>query len=90
MTETKRHLPNCNQPGCTRERYTSNGYFCAKHRVGRPPCDAAAGMGDVANHDGLERRVCPNCRLFFDTGEESDGVFCGEACRRRHERGEYL
>jgi hypothetical protein len=47
-------------------------------------------MGDVANHDGLERRVCPNCRLFFDTGTESDDVFCGEACRRRHGRGEYL
>lgn len=89
-TETKRHLPDCNKPGCTRERYTSNGHYCRKHRVSRPPCDAVAHMTDTANYDGLERRVCPNCRLYFDTGEGADDVFCGPACRRRHERGEYL
>lgn len=38
----------------------------------------------------LVRRVCPNCRLFFDTGIESESVFCSGACRDRHERGEYL
>jgi hypothetical protein len=60
----------------------------------RPPCDAEAHTppeipyGD--DFDGLERRVCPNCRYFFDTGEDSDRVFCGYGCSWRHERGVYL
>lgn len=86
----KQYLPNCNKPGCTRERHTSNGNFCEEHRVGRPPCDAVKALTDTANHDGLERRVCPNCRLYFDVGAESAAVFCSGACRKRHNRGEYL
>lgn len=89
-SDTKDYLPNCNKPGCPRERYTSNGYFCKRHRVERPPCEAAAGMSDTANHEYLERRVCPNCRLFFDTGVDSDAMFCGQACERRHQNGVYL
>lgn len=61
----------------------------------RPPCEAVAHMQPHAPNDDfnsdfgpeLERRVCPNCRLYFDTGRDSDSVFCGQACRRRHERG---
>ncbi|WP_254810634.1 hypothetical protein [Natronosalvus amylolyticus] len=53
----------------------------------RPPCEAVGHMGESANYDGLERRVCPTCRLYFDTGEDSDTVFCGTSCRRRYEDG---
>ena len=53
-----------------------------------PPCEAVKHMNPTANYRGVERRVCPNCRLFFDAGEDSDTVFCGDACRRRH-GGEY-
>lgn len=56
----------------------------------RPPSDAVEHMSDTANHHALERRVCPNCRLFFDTGEESDSVFCSRACEKRHRNGTYL
>lgn len=38
----------------------------------------------------VERRVCPNCRLYFDVGADLDTVFCSDACRRRHERGELI
>jgi len=88
--ETEQYLPNCDKPGCSSERYTSNGYFCEEHRVGRPPCDVVKGLTDTSHHDGLERRVCPDCRLYFDVGEDSDNVFCSDACRRRYVRGELL
>lgn len=63
------------------ERINLNGY--------RPPSETVAHMDPTANHDGLERRVCPTCRLFFDTGEDSDSVFCGGSCRRRYERWDW-
>lgn len=56
----------------------------------RPPSESQGHLTDTTDLDELERRVCPNCRLFFDVGEETDIVFCGEACRRRHEQGEWL
>jgi len=45
-------------------------------------------MSPTANYAGLERRVCPNCRLYFDTERDSKTVFCSAACRRRHNTGE--
>ena len=60
--------------------------------VYRPPCEEA-GFTDPSipyPSEDLERRVCPNCRLYFDAAENSDRVFCGYACSWRHERGEYL
>lgn len=56
----------------------------------RPPCEEAEGMGDKPYLYGLDRRVCPNCREFFDVGEESDRVFCSHACGLRHKQGELL
>jgi len=62
----------------------------------RPPCEAVAHMDPHPPTDNfgsdwtgpeLERRVCPNCRLYFDVGAQTDTVFCSDACRRRHERG---
>jgi hypothetical protein len=50
----------------------------------RPPCDDVARMSPTANYAGLERRVCPACRLYFDVGKESESQFCSDACRRRH------
>lgn len=47
-------------------------------------------FGDEWDGPELERRVCPNCRLYFDVGAESDAVFCSDACRRRHESGELI
>ena len=58
--------------------------------VYRPPCEAVENLSDTANYDGLVRRVCPNCRCFFDVGQDSDQVFCGGACEGRHQRGEFL
>ena len=55
----------------------------------RPPCDAVENWSSRAPWD-LERRVCPNCRYYFDTKATSGQVFCGDACRQRHERGEFL
>lgn len=48
----------------------------------RPPCEEVDHMSDTTdgNHVDLERRVCPNCRLYFDTGADSGQVFCGTAC----------
>lgn len=54
----------------------------------RPPCDAVLHMRPEAPQGWgpeLERRVCPECRLYFDCGADSDAVFCGDACRQRHE-----
>lgn len=87
---TEKVLLDCDKPGCTRERHTSNGYFCREHRVGRPPCQSERALTDTTHHDDLERRVCPDCRLFFDVGSESDAVFCSTACRRRYDRGEFV
>lgn len=50
----------------------------------RPPCDDVAQMSDTAHYDGLERRVCPACRLFFDVGEDSEETFCSTACEGRY------
>ncbi len=58
-----------------------------QQRTVKPPSKAAAHMSPTANYDGLERRVCPTCRLYFDTGEDSDSVFCGDSCQRKYERG---
>lgn len=58
----------------------------------RAPCEAVENM-DPTPPDSfydLERRVCPNCRLYFDVGASTDKVFCSDACRRRHERGELI
>jgi len=55
----------------------------------RPPADAVDHMDPTAPYEGLERRVCPNCRLYFDTAVESESVFCSGTCRDRHQRGEY-
>jgi hypothetical protein len=55
----------------------------------RPPSDEVAGLQDESSL-GLDRRVCPNCRLFFDVEEDSDAVFCCGACEDRHERGVFL
>lgn len=57
----------------------------------RPPCEAVAHMDPEPpeGHFDIERRVCPNCRLYFDVGAESDAVFCSGACEKRHERGVY-
>lgn len=48
----------------------------------RPPHESVAHMSDTVEgkHVDLERRVCPNCRLYFDTGADSGQVFCGTAC----------
>ena len=56
----------------------------------RPPCDGVSHMSPTANYAGLERRVCPACRLYFDVGEESESVFCSAACRRRHREDELI
>ena len=67
------------------ELITDGGY--------RPPCEAVAHMDPTppnANEYDLERRACPNCRLYFDVGAETDKVFCSGACRKRHERGELI
>jgi|GEM_PF-3541811 hypothetical protein len=58
----------------------------------RPPCEAVAHMDPTppSGFDALERRACPNCRLYFDVGAGSDAVFCSDACRCRHERGELI
>jgi len=47
-------------------------------------------MSPTANYAGLERRVCPACRLYFDVGKESESVFCSAACRRRHREDELI
>jgi len=52
----------------------------------RPPCTAVDHMGAVANYDGLERCVCPTCRLYFDVGIESDSRWCSTDCRQRYDR----
>lgn len=67
------------------ELVTDGGY--------RPPCEAVAHMDPTppnADEYDLERRACPNCRLYFDVGAETDNVFCSGACRKRHERGELI
>jgi len=51
----------------------------------RLPCDAVKRLSDTANYEGIERRVCPSCRLYFDVGEEADDVYCGTTCRKRGE-----
>jgi hypothetical protein len=85
----------CDADGCTWEwrRSTPGGQrLCSKHYEAvsyRPPHDDAAPWTPVSGTDWVERRVCPNCRNYFDTGADSDAVFCGRACRRRHERGEW-
>lgn len=62
----------------------------------KPPSDSVKHMEPNAPSDDhntgieLERRVCPNCRLYFDTGVESESVFCSTACQYRHKRGEYV
>ena len=56
----------------------------------RPPCDAVENWSSRAPWDRIERRVCPICRYYFDTKATSGQVFCGDACRQRHERGEFL
>lgn len=56
----------------------------------RPPCEAVEHMSPTANYGNLERRVCPNCRLYFDTGEKSAVVFCSRACRERHQQGRLI
>lgn len=56
----------------------------------RPPRDDLVNTSPTANLDGLERRVCPNCRNYFDAGEDSERVFCGSSCRHRHEGGVLL
>jgi len=56
----------------------------------RHPRDGVENWADTNDIDGLERRVCPNCRNYFDCGENSDKVFCSKACEKRHERGEYV
>lgn len=56
----------------------------------RKPYRDAPPWPDTKDVDGLERRVCPNCRNYFDVGVDSDAVFCSTACRKRHERGEFL
>jgi hypothetical protein len=58
--------------------------------VYRPPCEAVKNQSSEAHFDRLERRACPNCRLYFDCEVRSEQVFCSDACRQRHERGEYL
>jgi hypothetical protein len=55
--------------------------------IHRPPRDDLDGMSPTANYEGLERRVCPNCRMYFDVGENSEKTFCSDACRHRHEAG---
>jgi len=54
----------------------------------RSPCPAVEHMSESANYEGLERRVCPECRLYFDVGEDSETVYCSRACKRRHTRGD--
>lgn len=57
----------------------------------RPPHpDIDGRMSPTSHLNGLERRVCPNCRLFFDVGEESDDVYCSDACRTRHKAGDLI
>jgi len=56
----------------------------------RKPYPDAPPWPDTKAVDELERRVCPNCRNYFDVGVGSDAVFCSRACEKRHERGEYL
>lgn len=63
-----------------------------RHVPERPPSELVAHMSDEApdefdsDWDGpeLERRVCPDCRLYFDAGEDTDDVYCSGACRSRH------
>lgn len=47
-------------------------------------------MSPTANMEGLDRRVCPVCRLYFDVGEDSDAVFCSGACKARYRKGVLL
>jgi hypothetical protein len=54
----------------------------------RPPCDDVAHMDSAANYEGLERRVCPNCRLYFDTENDSETAFCSATCRQRYGNNE--
>lgn len=54
----------------------------------RPPCAEVDHMSATANYYGLERRVCPRCRLYFDIGSESNYRWCSKACRRRYDRGD--
>lgn len=56
----------------------------------RAPCETVRSLSPTANHSGLERRVCPDCRQFFDVGEDSDQVFCSGACERRYRKGVLL
>ncbi len=63
-----------------------------KETVGtyRPPCYEMRNFSQESHWEGFDRRVCPNCRLYFDTEEGSATVFCSKACHRRHQRGEFL
>jgi hypothetical protein len=94
-------MPNCTD--C--DAYIQSGARCqmcrVEHQHGtltdggrktayRPPCDAVENWSSRAPWDRIERRVCPNCRYYFDTKATSGQVFCGDACRQRHERGEFL
>lgn len=55
----------------------------------RAPREELSHWPPESPYPDFERRVCPNCRNYFDAHEDSDAVFCGDACRRRHERGEF-
>lgn len=76
--------PECRDETQWREPATDGGH--------RPPCEAVANMDPTPPDSAydLERRVCPNCRLYFDVGASADKVFCSDACRRRHERDELI
>lgn len=59
-------------------------------RPRRPPCEAVAHMSDTPPEGyalPLERRVCPTCRLYFDTGPNEESVFCSLACANRYPEG---
>jgi hypothetical protein len=50
----------------------------------RPPASVVALMPATVANDALDRRVCPWCRLYFDTAADSESVFCSRACERRY------
>lgn len=54
-----------------------------------PPCPAERNTAPTVESEMLERRVCPNCRNYWDASPNSDTWFCSIACRKRHERGFY-
>ena len=55
----------------------------------RPPCEAEQNTDPTVDSRLLERRVCPNCRAYWDAAPNSDTWFCSIACRKRHEKGIY-